>query len=97
MIEELACLAKGPMKGVSSYEGNVINGFRFQTRRRQRKRKTQNSGIIVEGKTENGKKDFYGVLEEVIVLEYNPLKVRQVPKLWCSSANGLMCIMKGEG
>ena len=69
------------MKGVCSYEGYVINGFRFHTKRRQRKRKTQNSGVVVEGKTENGKKDFYGVLEEVIVLEYNPLKSRTSPKV----------------
>ena len=69
------------MKCVCSYEGYVINGFRFHTRRRQRKRKTQNSGVVVEGETENGKKDFYGVLEEVIVLEYNPLKSRTSPKV----------------
>ena len=70
MTEELVCLAEGPLKGVCSYEGYVINGFRLYTRRHQRKRKTQNSGVAVEGETENEKKDFYGVLEEVIVLEY---------------------------
>ena len=81
MTEELVCLAKGPLKGARSYEGYVINGFRFHTRRRQRKRKTQNSGIIVEGETKHQKKDFYGVLEEVIALEYNPLKSRTSPKV----------------
>ena len=69
------------MKGVTSYEGYVINGFRFHTRRRQRNRKTQNSGVVVEGGTENGKKDFYGVLKEVIMLEYDALKNRTSPKV----------------
>ena len=68
------------MKGVTSYEGYVINGFRFHTRRRQRNRKTQNSGVVVEGGIENGKKDFY-VLKEVIVLEYDALKSRTSPNI----------------
>ena len=57
------------MKGVTRY-----NGLRFHTRRRQRNRKTQNNGVVVEGGTENGKKDFYDVLKEVIALQYDALK-----------------------
>uniref|UniRef100_A0A803N991 Transposase n=1 Tax=Chenopodium quinoa TaxID=63459 RepID=A0A803N991_CHEQI len=41
---------------------------RFHTKKRQRHRKTQNSGVIVKGDTESGEKDFYGTLDEVIVL-----------------------------
>ena len=81
MSEELLCLARGPMKGVVSYQGYVINGFRFHTRRRQRHQKTQNSGVVVEGETENVKKDFFGVLKEVIVLEYDALKNRKKTKI----------------
>ena len=65
--EELLCLAQGPMKGVTSYEGYVINGFRFHTRRRQRNRKTQNSGVVVEGGTENGKKDILKKVDHTLL------------------------------
>lgn len=69
------------MKSVVSYEGYVINGFIFHTKRRQRKRKTQNSGVIVKGDVESGEKDFYGVLDEVIILEYGALKNRTSPRI----------------
>uniref|UniRef100_A0A7C9ERB5 DUF4216 domain-containing protein n=1 Tax=Opuntia streptacantha TaxID=393608 RepID=A0A7C9ERB5_OPUST len=79
--EELFCLAQGPLKCVICYEGYIINGFRFHTRKRQRKRKTQNSGVVVKGDVESGEADFYGVLDEVILLEYNALKDRRSPKV----------------
>ncbi|XP_057247031.1 uncharacterized protein LOC130589636 [Beta vulgaris subsp. vulgaris] len=63
VTEELLCLARGPMKGVVTFDGYVINGFRFHTKKRQRNRKTQNSGVVVKGDEESGQKDFYGVLE----------------------------------
>ncbi|XP_074301660.1 uncharacterized protein LOC141633075 isoform X2 [Silene latifolia] len=69
------------MKTVVTYEGYVINGFRFHTKRRQRSRKTQNSGVIVKGDVESGEKDFYGVLDEVIILEYGALKNRTSPSI----------------
>lgn len=81
VTEELACLVQGPMKSVVTHEGYVINGFRFHTKRRQRNRKTQNSGVIVKGDVESGGKDFYGVLEEVIILEYGALTDRTSPTI----------------
>ncbi|XP_056683289.1 uncharacterized protein [Spinacia oleracea] len=81
VTEELLCLARGPMKKVVSFDGYVINGFRFHTRKRQRNRKTQNSGVVVKGDEESGQKDFYGILEEVVVLEYDALKNRSSPKI----------------
>ncbi|XP_056688199.1 uncharacterized protein [Spinacia oleracea] len=81
VIEELLCLARGPMKKVVPFDGYVINGFRFHTRKRQRNRKTQNSGVVVKGDEESGQKDFYGILEEVVVLEYDALKNRSSPKI----------------
>lgn len=69
------------MKKVVSFDGYVINGFRFHTRKRQRNRKTQNSGVVVKGDEESGQKDFYGILEEVVVLEYDALKNRSSPKI----------------
>uniref|UniRef100_A0A803N4Z9 DUF4216 domain-containing protein n=1 Tax=Chenopodium quinoa TaxID=63459 RepID=A0A803N4Z9_CHEQI len=81
VTEELFCLARGPMKRVVTYDGYIINGFRFHTKKRQRNRKTQNSGVVVKGDEESGEKNFYGILEEVIVLEYGALKNRTSPKV----------------
>ncbi|CAO2834910.1 unnamed protein product [Amaranthus hypochondriacus] len=79
--EELLCLARGSMKCMMTYEGYVANGFRFHTRKRQRKRRTQNSGVMVKGDSESGQRDFYGLLEKVIVLEYDSLKDRTNPRV----------------
>uniref|UniRef100_A0A803N837 Uncharacterized protein n=1 Tax=Chenopodium quinoa TaxID=63459 RepID=A0A803N837_CHEQI len=81
VTEELLCLARGPMKRVVTFDGYVINGFRFHTKKRQRHRKTQNSGVVVLGDAESGGKDFYGTLDEVIVLEYDALENRTSPKV----------------
>lgn len=58
MTEELLCLARRPMKSVITYEGYISNGFRFHTRRSQ-KRKTQNSGVMVKGDNESGDRDSF--------------------------------------
>ncbi|XP_056697488.1 rRNA-processing protein EFG1-like [Spinacia oleracea] len=68
---ELLSLSRGPSKSVKSYQGYYVNGYRFHTKKRQRRRKTQNSGVIVKGDAESGEKDFFGVLKEVIELEYD--------------------------
>ncbi|KAL2925457.1 Replicase polyprotein 1a [Bienertia sinuspersici] len=81
VTEELLCLARGPLKSVVTYEGYVSNGFRFHTKRRQRKRKTQNSGVMVKGDKESGEKNFYGILEKVVILEYDTLKDWTSPRV----------------
>lgn len=81
MTEELLCLARGPMRSAIKYEGYITNGFSFHTKKRQRNRKTQNSSVVVKGDSESGEKDFYGVLEEVIILEYDTLVNRTSPRI----------------
>ncbi|KAL2929645.1 Replicase polyprotein 1a, partial [Bienertia sinuspersici] len=68
-------------KGVTTYEGYLANGFRLNTKKRQSKRKTQNSGVMVRGDSESGGKDFYGMIEKVIVLEYDSLADRTSPRV----------------
>lgn len=69
------------MKGVVTYEGYTLNGFRFHTKKRQRKRKTQNSFVMVKGDEESGENDIFGILEKVIILEYDTLKDRTSPRV----------------
>ena len=90
-------MAQGPLKCVISYEGYIINGFRFDTRKRRRKRKTQNSGVVVKGDVESGEANFYGVPDEVILLEYNFLKDRRSPKLVSSKCKWFDIYKKVDG
>ncbi|KMS95663.1 hypothetical protein BVRB_005980, partial [Beta vulgaris subsp. vulgaris] len=97
VTEELLCLARGPMKGVVTFDGYIINGFRFHTKKRQRNRKTQNSGVVVKGDEESGQKDFYGVLEKVIVLEYDALKNRTSPNIVLFKCKWFNVFDEGKG
>lgn len=64
-------LRKALAGGLSTYAirmtGYIINGFKFQTVDRERFRKTQNSGIMLE--LADGEK-YYGKLKEIYELDY---------------------------
>lgn len=68
--EDLYSLACRPDRRVRSYSACVIHGVRFHTMAREAGRKTQNSGIKAEGTHKDESIDFYGVLTEIIELNY---------------------------
>ncbi|XP_042950337.1 uncharacterized protein LOC122282453 [Carya illinoinensis] len=68
--DEIYALACGPDKWVASYAGCIMNGIRFQTKDRERHRRTQNSGLVVRGEHQSNPVDFYGVLKDIIELRY---------------------------
>jgi Domain of unknown function (DUF4216) len=48
-----------------------INGYRFHTRAYRENKKTANNGVCVKGINWQGSfKDYYGIIEEIIQLEY---------------------------
>ena len=65
-FDELAAIARGPNNIVSRYNGFIINGFKFHTKEREKFRKTQNSGVMVEA---DGKA-YYGILTDIYELNY---------------------------
>ena len=70
-------IAEGPLNIVQPYNGYKVHGIRFHTRSRSAGRKTYSCGVLVKGTTGDvGGVDYYGVLEEVIRVEYpgEPLK-----------------------
>ncbi|KAF7812499.1 uncharacterized protein G2W53_033475 [Senna tora] len=64
-------LSYGPSKSVMSYNGLIVNGYRFHTKKYGENKTTINSGVCVKGSIygENDL-DYYGILEEVLELSY---------------------------
>ena len=50
--------------------GCIVHGVQFHTKDRDDRRNTQNSGICVVGEHDVEEVDFYGVLSNVVVLNY---------------------------
>ncbi|KAK4438800.1 hypothetical protein Salat_0214600 [Sesamum alatum] len=68
--EDLLHLAYGPDKRVTHYEACIMNGLRFHTKQREKGKKTQNSGVVVKVEEESGFQNYYGVLTNIIQLDY---------------------------
>ena len=69
--EGLFALSCGPDLQVKSCEACSVNGVRYSTVAREQHLKTQNSGVMAKGTHRGEKIEFYGVLKEVIELQYN--------------------------
>ena len=65
---ELWALVNGPVGMVNTYSGCFSNGCRFHTVERENRRKSQNSGLVVEG--EGHTTSFYGRLIKVWEMTY---------------------------
>ena len=63
-------MACGPSKRAIQYSGCLVCGYRFHTADRERYRKTQNCGVVVEGSHGDENIDFYGIMEDIIALKY---------------------------
>ncbi|XP_049394089.1 uncharacterized protein LOC125858374 [Solanum stenotomum] len=76
--ERLRDLASGPYKWVQTWPQYFTNGYRFHTLSHGSNKSTMNSGVCIKGTTWNDyESDYYGLLGEVIQLEYsNPTKKR---------------------
>ena len=84
IAEQLQWLARGPSMTIMQYQGYEINGCTFYTRAQDRKSMNQNSGVCIDAIGNDGNKDsYFGVMEEIWELDYEPLKI-----LFFPSANG---------
>lgn len=81
ITEELRKLARGPSEYVKRYKCFLVNGYRFQTKDMEKKRKTQNSGVMLDATTDSyssardnnpvaGDVTYYGILNDIIELDY---------------------------
>ena len=67
---DLIQLAEGSDKRMTRLTACTINGHRFHTKDSETRKKSQNSGVIVEIEHEGKMIDFYGVLTDMIQLTY---------------------------
>ena len=74
-------LSKGPNPVAIKYKGYFINGFRFHTRKRDARCKTQNSGVTLQALTPSfasardqnpivGDVTYYGAIDEIFAIDY---------------------------
>ncbi|CAN1156667.1 hypothetical protein LINPERHAP2_LOCUS21081, partial [Linum perenne] len=66
-LHSLSC---GPTPCITKYTGCILNGVRFHTKDLGERRKSQNSGVMVQGNHIQDIIDFYGVLDDIIRLDY---------------------------
>ena len=69
--EDLYALASLPDLRLCIFSGCIVDGVRYHTVERESSRRTQNSGVMVEGSHNREDIDFYGQLKEVLQLQYN--------------------------
>ena len=67
---QLYSLAYRPNLKVFCYLGCNVNGVRYHVEERDAGLSTQNSGKVIPGEHDNDQIDFYGVLTDVIKLQY---------------------------
>ena len=68
--DELYSLASGQDNQVHTYTWCIVNGVSFHTKDRDDRRITQNSGIYISAEHDGEEVDFYGILSNVVVLNY---------------------------
>ncbi|KAL3638401.1 hypothetical protein CASFOL_017772 [Castilleja foliolosa] len=68
--ESLYSLACAPSRCIKKFSGCIVNGVRFLTKDRDSRRKTQNSGVVVDVNHGDNTIAFYGVLDDIIQLDY---------------------------
>nr|KJB67116.1 hypothetical protein B456_010G175300 [Gossypium raimondii] len=79
--DEVKWLSQGPNRVVKRYSAFLINGFRFHTKYRERLRRTQNCGIVVnsaitsyasarDNNPVEGNVEYFGHLTDIIELDY---------------------------
>ncbi|XP_028066963.1 uncharacterized protein LOC114269797 [Camellia sinensis] len=68
--DDMWSLANGPSGLVNTYSGCICNGVRYHTIDRDNRRKSQNSGLVIEGEHQGQLIHFYGHLCRVWELNY---------------------------
>ncbi|KAK5793831.1 hypothetical protein PVK06_034990 [Gossypium arboreum] len=79
--DEVKWLSQGPNRIIKRYSAFLINGYRFHTKYRERMRRTQNCGVVVNSSITSyasardsnpveGNVEYYGLITDIIELDY---------------------------
>ncbi|KAG8473030.1 hypothetical protein CXB51_034950 [Gossypium anomalum] len=79
--DEIKWFSQGPNRVIKRYSAFLINGYRFHTKYRERMRRTQNCGVVVnssitiyasarDNNPVEGNVEYYGLLTDIIELDY---------------------------
>ncbi|XP_050211545.1 uncharacterized protein LOC126661725 [Mercurialis annua] len=68
--DHIYALGLGPDIRIARYSGIIVNGVRFHTVERDNFHRTQNNGVSVIGEHKSKEIEFYGVLTDIIDLQY---------------------------
>ncbi|CAJ2639558.1 unnamed protein product [Trifolium pratense] len=82
MVQHLRNLSDGPKSNVKQWRAYLVNGYKFHTHSWTEGKETINSGVCMKGVTENGKEDFYGVIENIFEISYNYFDSRKAVVLF---------------
>ena len=84
MNQYVISLSYGPLRKVNTYNGYVVNGYKFHTDSYGSDRATINSGVCIKGiNYSTSESDYYGVLQEIIELEYLGLPLKRTVLFNC--------------
>ena len=66
-----------------------VNGFKFQTEEVSKYKKTNNSGVCVQGDVDgNGQiVEYFGVIQEIIEVRYPSWPKKKIILFWCKWFN----------
>jgi hypothetical protein len=67
-VKALSC---GPCSKATSWDMYFVNGYKFHTQDWSHGKKTTNCGVHVKGLTNGGEDDYYGIIQNILQLEYN--------------------------
>lgn len=77
-------VALGPLRSVTTYQVYFVNGYKFHTREHGLNRSTFNSGVCIKGSNYSDlSSDYYGILVEIVQLEYPALPIKRVVLFKC--------------
>ncbi|XP_020965106.1 uncharacterized protein LOC107614363 isoform X1 [Arachis ipaensis] len=79
----LQSLSWGPSNKATSYPIYKVNGYTFHTLARSKGKKTDNTGVFVKGDIGSGESDWFGVLEDILELEYTGSDYNRVVLFKC--------------
>ncbi|KAI9077621.1 hypothetical protein K1719_040396 [Acacia pycnantha] len=77
-------IAWGPKRRVKTWHRYFVNGYKFHTAKVALNKSTNNSGVCIKGTDyAQAEYDFYGIVQEIVELEYTGVPVKRVVLFKC--------------